>query len=122
MPLRKLCNKAGCNRYADEGHRYCREHITLEQLIDRPDYSKFTRSPLYNSSRWRRTSRNYLLKHPICAMCGNEAEVVDHIIPHRNDADLFWDEGNWQPLCKKCHDKKTREEINSRHKEKYRTP
>jgi 5-methylcytosine-specific restriction protein A len=20
---------------------------------------------------------------------------------------LFWDEGNWQPLCKSCHDHKT---------------
>lgn len=20
---------------------------------------------------------------------------------------MFWDKSNWQPLCKKCHDKKT---------------
>jgi len=35
------------------------------------------------------------------------ATVVDHIIPHRGDERLFWDETNWQPLCKQCHDKKT---------------
>ena len=33
--------------------------------------------------------------------------VVDHIVPHRGDARLFWDEDNWQPLCKSCHDRKT---------------
>ena len=36
-----------------------------------------------------------------------KATVVDHIIPHRGDAKLFWDEGNWQSLCKNCHDHKT---------------
>jgi len=35
------------------------------------------------------------------------ATVVDHILPHRGDEDLFWDESNWQPLCKRCHDRKT---------------
>ncbi|WP_400245601.1 HNH endonuclease [Niallia sp. JL1B1071] len=36
-----------------------------------------------------------------------KATVVDHIVPHRGDQDLFWDETNWQPLCKSCHDRKT---------------
>ena len=35
------------------------------------------------------------------------ATVVDHIVPHRGDRKLFWDEKNWQPLCKRCHDTKT---------------
>jgi 5-methylcytosine-specific restriction protein A len=36
------------------------------------------------------------------------ATVVDHVTPHRGDPELFWDiEGNWQPLCKACHDRKT---------------
>lgn len=38
------------------------------------------------------------------------ATVVDHIKPHRGDKALFWDEHNWQPLCKKCHDTKTGKE------------
>ena len=41
------------------------------------------------------------------------ATVVDHIVPHRGDQKLFWDQNNWQPLCKSCHDKKTlTEDIN----------
>ena len=35
------------------------------------------------------------------------ATVVDHVIPHRGNKQLFWDEKNWQPLCKSCHDLKT---------------
>lgn len=32
------------------------------------------------------------------------ATLVDHIIPHRGDQQLFWRRSNWQPLCKPCHD------------------
>ena len=34
-----------------------------------------------------------------------EANVVDHIIPHKGDTRLFWDENNVQSLLKQCHDK-----------------
>lgn len=41
-----------------------------------------------------------------CAQLGLDvlATVVDHIKPHRGDMALFWDEANWQGLCKPCHD------------------
>lgn len=35
------------------------------------------------------------------------ATVVDHIKPHCGDQRLFWDEDNWQALCKECHNRKT---------------
>ena len=31
--------------------------------------------------------------------------LVDHIKPHKGDLNLFWDQDNWQPLCKSCHDR-----------------
>ncbi|WP_295219971.1 HNH endonuclease signature motif containing protein, partial [Ruminococcus sp.] len=46
------------------------------------------------------------------------ATVVDHIIPHRGDPHLMWDESNWQALCKSCHDWKTGSE-DSRPEYKY---
>lgn len=49
----------------------------------------------------------------MCAARGvqSAAEVVDHIVPHRGDRELFWNRGNWQSLCKRCHDgRKQREE------------
>ena len=50
--------------------------------------------------------------YPLCAACEAEgrlvpAMVVDHVTPHRGDLRLFWDSGNWQALCKPCHDRKT---------------
>lgn len=38
------------------------------------------------------------------------ASVVDHIVPHRGDANLFWDQSNWQAMSKSCHDRKTARE------------
>ena len=33
-----------------------------------------------------------------------EANVVDHVKPHRGNLGLFFDRGNLQSLCKSCHD------------------
>ena len=33
------------------------------------------------------------------------ASVVDHITPHKEDYQLFWNQKNWQALCKPCHDR-----------------
>ena len=66
--------------------------------------------------RWRKARRLYLTLHPLCVYCQEDgytraASVVDHIRPHKGDDRLFWDESNWQPLCKTHHDAtKQREE------------
>jgi hypothetical protein len=33
--------------------------------------------------------------------------VVDHIVPHSGDHDLFWSAANHQTLCEPCHNRKT---------------
>ena len=50
--------------------------------------------------KWRKARALFLKKVVL-------ATVVDHIIPHRGDQRLFWDQTNWESLCKECHDKKT---------------
>jgi 5-methylcytosine-specific restriction protein A len=65
--------------------------------------------------KWRRAREVYLREHPLCRRCEGEnlvtpATVVDHIQPHRGDMTLFWQESNWQPMCKPCHDAKTARE------------
>lgn len=55
------------------------------------------------------------MEHPLCEECKKNgavkaATVVDHALPHKGNEDLFWDESNWQALCKECHDKKTAKE------------
>jgi 5-methylcytosine-specific restriction protein A len=64
---------------------------------------------LYNNRAWRKASKLFLLAHPLCADCAKRgdttaARVTDHVTPHRGDLTLFWDQTNWQSLCKPCHD------------------
>jgi 5-methylcytosine-specific restriction protein A len=32
------------------------------------------------------------------------AVLVDHVVPHKGDPVLMWDEGNWQASCRWHHD------------------
>ena len=44
-----------------------------------------------------------------------EANVVDHIIPHKGDERLFWDaDNNWQSLCEECHNSTKRKMENGK--------
>ena len=68
--------------------------------------------------RWQQARAAFLRSHPLCIYCKRAgkvaaATVVDHIVPHEGDDVRFWDESNWQPLCKPCHDSvKAKEEAN----------
>lgn len=59
--------------------------------------------------RWEQYRKNYLKRHPLCVHCEDmgkvtAAYVVDHIVPHKGNVELFWDCNNHQSLCKDCHD------------------
>jgi 5-methylcytosine-specific restriction enzyme A len=62
---------------------------------------------LYNSKRWKHKRQYQLKQYPLCAMCLGEgrvaaATVVDHIVPHRGNSDLFYN-GALQSLCERHH-------------------
>jgi 5-methylcytosine-specific restriction protein A len=66
-------------------------------------------------ARWRAARKHYLTEHPLCVECLKQgklvpANIVNHIVPHKGDWQLFWDKSNWQALCKTCHDSKTARE------------
>lgn len=101
---RKPCKHNGCPMLTDG--KYCEPHAKLHS-DDRLSATK--RGYGY---RWRKVSKQFLKAHPLCKQCEQsnrliQATVVDHIKPHRGNMELFWDKSNWQPLCKKCHDRKT---------------
>ncbi len=78
----------------------------------RPDNRRGSANERGYTYRWQMASKAFLDHHPLCVRCEAEgrstpATVVDHITPHRGDRNLFWDARNWQPLCKRHHDKKT---------------
>ena len=65
----------------------------------------------YNSSIWKRTSKQVLLESDyVCAMCGDEATMTDHIVSVKKDWSRRLDRSNLQASCKKCNDKKAIEE------------
>jgi 5-methylcytosine-specific restriction enzyme A len=104
MPNKPLkpCNKQGCSQLTRE--QYCEVH---KQLNNQYDKNRGTAAQRGYGARWRKVRTHYLAKHPVCVRCCHVATVVDHIIPHKGDMNLFWDRNNWQPLCKTCHDRKT---------------
>jgi 5-methylcytosine-specific restriction protein A len=66
--------------------------------------------------RWGKARAAYLAAHPWCVACQQAkqrtvANELDHIVPHHGNATLFWDESNWQGLCKSCHSAKTAREV-----------
>ncbi len=70
---------------------------------------------LYDLSRWRRMRARHIRKNPLCVVCARkgfvvQATEVDHIIPHRGDERLMWDEANLQSLCEPHHSEKTTQE------------
>lgn len=112
----KVCNKPGCGRTAIEGKDYCQRHIAM-QSEKKKVFTKRGKSGqyhnLYNSVRWRTTSKEFLQKYPTCFLCGKPARIADHIQPHRGDLNLFYDDSNLQPMCWSCHSRKTFKENNN---------
>ncbi|WP_337513237.1 HNH endonuclease [Ruminococcus sp.] len=101
---RTQCRHPDCPVLIPVGSKYCDAHRRQHKETVRSAASRGY------TSRWQRISRQYLRQHPLCVRCGRPAQVVDHIVPHRGREQLFWDESNWQALCKACHDRKTGEE------------
>ena len=100
------CKHPGCARLVPYGGCYCEEHKPMH-VHDRESAAERG-----YDSRWKKARIRFLHSHPLCEECKKQgrlvkATVVDHIVPHRGDKKLFWDETNWQALCKPCHDKKT---------------
>lgn len=49
-----------------------------------------------------------MAEEPLCRMCSDRGDIVggtqvDHILPHKGNADLFFNYENTQTLCDHCH-------------------
>lgn len=100
------CRHPGCPALVEAGELYCAEHKPLHPEVTRPAAKRGY------GSRWQRARKKYLEAHPLCVECARQgryvkATVVDHIVPHRGDQKLFWDQSNWQSLCSYHHNIKT---------------
>ena len=101
------CRYPGCPGFCVQGQVFCRDHMAWsgDRLRGGADARGY-------DARWRTARKRYLSRHPLCIECLKKgditpATVVDHIVPHRGDRNLFWDESNWQSLCERHHNQKT---------------
>lgn len=124
MPLFTFCKHPGCRRPVPRGEDFCPRHAAdaEKRAAARRREREARRTAAKGSSaargygyRWQRLRARFLYEHPLCEEClkhgrTEAATDVDHIIPHRGDPALMWDEGNLQALCHACHSKKTASE------------
>lgn len=115
MPSRpkKPCSYPGCPLLVESGERYCLKH--KRETNRQYDKQRGTAAQRGYDARWQKYRKWFLNHNPLCIECRKEgrltpATVVDHIIPHKGDMELFWDTNNHQSLCKRCHDRKTAKE------------
>jgi 5-methylcytosine-specific restriction endonuclease McrA len=105
---KRPCLVNSCKEYATN-QGYCDNH---QDKIKKKDRERGTAHQRGYDAKWTKARDAFLDQHPLCVECSkkdyiNPATVVDHIIPHKGDKVLFWDETNWQPLCETHHNIKT---------------
>lgn len=106
----KPCGHPGCGVLVRDGTNRCPTHKRADAKA--LDARRGTAHERGYTSAWQRAREGWLRSHPLCVRHEArgevvEAVVVDHKTPHRGDKVLFWDNTNWQSLCKRCHDVKT---------------
>lgn len=106
MPYKpkKSCKYPRCPNLIRVDQAYCNTHKGLNRRSS-------TTKQGYNY-RWQKESKKFLAENPYCFYCMQKgltvlASIVDHIIPHRGDMELFWNKANWQSLCKRHHNIKS---------------
>lgn len=124
MTLMKICAFPGCHRLVTITGKYCELHkksgnerearFIKERESKRVRYAGSSSERGYGY-RWKKLRDRFIAKHPHCVECLKQgimtlATDVDHIVPHRGDPALLYDENNLQSLCKSCHSKKTARE------------
>jgi 5-methylcytosine-specific restriction protein A len=112
----------GCGVLVERGR--CAAHQKQQQ--QQADSTRGNSAERGYTWRWRKARESWLRSHPLCgdrhrgssdqhSLCLQQgrvsaAHVVDHIVPHKGDDDLFWNSDNWQSLCTDCHNMKTARE------------
>jgi 5-methylcytosine-specific restriction protein A len=65
--------------------------------------SRYERQKFYQSKEWTQLRFKFLAKNEKCFTCGDKSNTLDHIVTHKGDLKLFWNEQNYMPLCSSCH-------------------
>lgn len=87
---------------------YYKPVIGTQQSAPRQDNRPTAPERGYDGT-WSKLRNWYIRQHPICQWprCTQAADIVDHIIPIREDPNGRLDQGNLQSLCRSHHGIKT---------------
>jgi len=107
-PLNTECKQYGCRNPKTHRSAYCAEHgggVTEKAKAN---------DKLYKQQAWAKMRVRQLSKEPLCARCKSTGKItaantVDHVFPHRRNADTF-KVNLFQSLCTACHTLKTMDE------------
>lgn len=113
---KKPCSKPGCPNLTNGG--YCGKHHKQKEREyenSRESAAKrgYTREWYAAVAVWRaRDPEN----REFCVECKKmgilePGPITDHIVPHKGDWKLFWDQDNWEPMCEHHHNSKTAKET-----------
>lgn len=103
----------------------CREKVThgrcsLHHYHKRAHETRYQHGQTGYGRKWRKARTAFITRpeNVLCVQCKAQghirrADEVDHIIPHKGDQAIFWNEANWQPLCRMHHSIKTANEMHS---------
>jgi len=112
----KLCSAPNCNAFCVAHSSYCAKHKALSDKAraERKPFESASRFADYSDPRWRKLKAE-LLKDSFCAYCGaREFLQVHHIVPVRENPELFLCRENCMVLCRSCHAAVTAREIQHR--------
>ena len=119
--LLKKCKTPHCKNMHRNRNGYCDECSAREAAARR--HSRIMHGTEYQRNErlsaaergydaaWQRFAREFLQRHPKCAVCGKPAQAVDHKeMPAQVMLDVYGkfvlDERMYQPLCFSCNRKK----------------
>jgi 5-methylcytosine-specific restriction endonuclease McrA len=100
---KKICNHPGCNELIPLLERYCPQH-KKEQPKPFSSAIRLSNDLKYHTTQWRKLRAKILKEQPNCFKCGSRINLeVHHIIPTRENKELFFDENSLVVVCRNCH-------------------
>lgn len=103
--MKRSCRTVGCPGEAIS-RGYCAPCAAKRPQTE--DAYRGSRHERGYGAEWEKLRMSVLRSSPGCAMCGQPATDVDHILPKRRGGTD--DRSNLQTLCHACHSRKTASE------------
>lgn len=100
-----VCKNRNCNRITHLREGLCPKHLASPKPQTRAQ--KYPWHKLYKTAKWLKLRKKKLATNPLCELCKQPGNEIDHIFDHKGDVVLFYEWLNLQTLCKPCHSRKT---------------